>query len=79
MSVDVGLTALGRVRSLRLAGSKLAFVDIERQDGKVQGYCDFKVLADHGVAIEQFKQFKQVARKGDWFCEFCSFSIVFHV
>ncbi|OCL12096.1 lysyl-tRNA synthetase-like protein [Glonium stellatum] len=64
---DMMVEIFGRVRSLRLAGSKLAFIDIERQDGKVQGYCDFKVLADHGVTAAQFRQFKQMARKGDWF------------
>lgn len=55
------------MRSLRPAGSKLVFLDIARQDGKVQGLCDFKVLESRGVTLEQFKQFKKIARKGDWF------------
>ncbi|KAF2808247.1 lysyl-tRNA synthetase-like protein [Mytilinidion resinicola] len=57
----------GRVRSRRTAGNKLVFLDIERQTGKFQGMCDFGVLSEHGVSLEDFKQFKKIVRKGDWF------------
>src|SRR5256885_399370 len=63
----------GRVRSVRLLGSKLMFLDIERDKHRLQVMVELKKLAVRNNLDEDFKCFKKVARSGDWICK--SFSI----
>lgn len=63
------LTASGRVRSVRLLGSKLMFLDIERDTQRLQVMVELKKLAAQDGLDESFKSFKKVARIGDWVCE----------
>lgn len=58
----------GRVRTVRTAGSKLVFVDLEDDGRIVQVVCNLGVLQDAGLTQDQFKAFKHVVRKGDWYC-----------
>lgn len=58
----------GRVHSVRAAGSKLLFVDVENSGQIAQVVCNLGVLQDAGLSQEQFKAFKHVIRKGDWYC-----------
>lgn len=62
------MAASGRVRSVRTAGSKLVFVDLEDDAGVAQVVCNFGVLQEAGLSQEQFRAFKHVIRKGDWYC-----------
>lgn len=61
------LTRSGRVRSVRLLGSKLMFLDIERDTQRLQVMVERKKL-DQDDSEEQFKSLKKVARIGDWVC-----------
>jgi lysyl-tRNA synthetase class 2 len=54
------------VRSL---GSKLMFVDIERDTQRLQVMVELKKLTIKDGLDESFKSFKKVARLGDWICE----------
>ena len=60
------LTNPGRVRSVRKAGSKLLFLDLERGNGKMQALCNFKVVARSSASIDEFEAFAGIVRKGDW-------------
>jgi lysyl-tRNA synthetase, class II len=65
------VSVLGRVRSTRLLGSKLMFLDIERDTGKLQVMIEAKRLVTADAGLEDvFKSFKKVARIGDWICTF---------
>ncbi|TIA77623.1 lysyl-tRNA synthetase-like protein [Aureobasidium pullulans] len=73
-TLDNGATKLddtfvvsGRVRSVRTAGSKLVFIDIEQDDRVAQAICNFSHLDQNGVPREQFNAFKRVVRRGDWY------------
>lgn len=59
------LTEVGRVRSVRLAGSKLMFLDIERDTQRLQIMVERKKLSDED-AEDKFKSLRKVARTGDW-------------
>ena len=60
---------LGRVRSVRLLGSKLMFLDIERDAQRLQVMIELKKLVGLDARLEDgFKSFKKVARNGDWIC-----------
>ncbi|KAH7396467.1 hypothetical protein BKA66DRAFT_455227 [Pyrenochaeta sp. MPI-SDFR-AT-0127] len=60
------VSVLGRVRSLRLLGSKLMFLDIERDTHRLQVMVELKKLnAQHGLE-DSFRGFKKIARIGDW-------------
>lgn len=59
----------GRVRSVRLLGSKLMFLDIERDSQRLQIMIDQKKLHNDEAASEEFKGFKKVIRAGDWVCK----------
>ncbi|KAJ4316498.1 mitochondrial lysine-tRNA synthetase [Neodidymelliopsis sp. IMI 364377] len=59
------VTVFGRVRSVRLAGSKLMFLDIERDTQRLQVMVERKKL-NQDDSDELFKSLKKVARIGDW-------------
>jgi lysyl-tRNA synthetase class 2 len=61
------LTIPGRVRSVRLAGSKLMFLDIERDTQRLQIMVERKKLSQDD-SEDKFKSLKKVARIGDWIC-----------
>ncbi|KAI5272436.1 lysyl-tRNA synthetase-like protein [Aureobasidium subglaciale] len=65
--LDDKFVVSGRVRSVRTAGSKLVFVDIEQDDHVAQAICNFSHLDKNGVPREQFNAFKRVVRRGDWY------------
>jgi lysyl-tRNA synthetase class II len=67
--LEAKLTALGRVRSVRSAGSKLMFLDIERDSQRLQVMIELKKLAASDSLDEDFKGFKKVIRLGDWICK----------
>ncbi|KAF2268215.1 class II aaRS and biotin synthetase [Lojkania enalia] len=61
------VVVFGRVRSVRLLGSKLMFIDIERDTQRLQAMVELKKLSgDESAITESFKSFKQVVRVGDW-------------
>lgn len=69
MSTGPVLTVSGRVRSVRLLGSKLMFLDIERDTQRLQVMVELKKLTPQEGLDENFKKFKKVARVGDWVCK----------
>jgi lysyl-tRNA synthetase class 2 len=60
---------LGRVRSVRMLGSKLMFLDIERDSQRLQIMVEVKKLENYDEALEAFKAFKKVVGRGDWVCK----------
>lgn len=60
------VSVFGRVRSVRMLGSKLMFLDIERDMQRLQVMVEMKKLATPEESIEAYKSFKKVARLGDW-------------
>ncbi|KAF2820725.1 class II aaRS and biotin synthetase [Ophiobolus disseminans] len=60
------VSVLGRVRSVRSLGSKLMFLDIERDTQRLQVMVELKKLAAQDGVEDGFKSFKKVARIGDW-------------
>ncbi|KAK4555836.1 mitochondrial lysine-tRNA synthetase [Recurvomyces mirabilis] len=61
------VTVAGRVKSVRMAGNKLVFMDIDDSTGTIQVLCTYGQLQEHGVDVKQLKDFGKVARKGDWY------------
>lgn len=59
----------GRVRSVRLLGSKLMFLDIERDGQTLQAMIELKKLTVGDSLEDNFKSFKKVIRNGDWVCK----------
>lgn len=57
---------VGRIRTARLAGSKLIFFDLVQNDRKIQGMWNLRMSAD--VTPEKFKQLYRLLRRGDAFC-----------
>ncbi|MCJ1286787.1 hypothetical protein MMC26_006133 [Xylographa opegraphella] len=55
----------GRVNAIRVAGSKLVFFDLVQDGQHVQSLCNYQVLSEAGVTIEEFKRFYQTIRRGD--------------
>ena len=68
------LTLLGRVRSVRMLGSKLMFVDIERGSHRLQIMIEVKKLENYEESLEVFKAFKKTVARGDWVCEWHSYN-----
>lgn len=64
---QVLMAASGRVRSVRTAGSKLVFVDLENDGDAVQIVCNLGILQEAGLTQDLFRAFKHVIRKGDWY------------
>lgn len=71
------LTTTGRVRSVRLAGSKLMFLDIERDNQRLQVMVERKKLTEDD-SEEKFKSLQKVARIGDWVCTLGDFFAFVH-
>lgn len=62
------LMAVGRVQSVRSAGSKLVFLDLKQDDHALQAVCAFGKLDDAAEeSLPAFKQFAKAVRKGDWY------------
>lgn len=62
--------ALGRVQSVRTAGSKLVFIDISdghNSKDTIQLVCQLGKLESTGVTKELFKACTRTVRKGDWY------------
>ncbi|KAJ4292760.1 mitochondrial lysine-tRNA synthetase [Kalmusia sp. IMI 367209] len=64
--VNERTSVFGRVRSVRLLGSKLMFLDIERDSQRLQVMVELKKLENHEAISDEFKSFKKVIRIGDW-------------
>ncbi|EXJ73315.1 uncharacterized protein A1O5_03075 [Cladophialophora psammophila CBS 110553] len=60
------LPVSGRISSIRLSGSKLAFVDIIEDQMKLQVMLSHSAFADSGVTIADFKHFCRLLRRGDY-------------
>ncbi|KAF1851346.1 lysyl-tRNA synthetase [Cucurbitaria berberidis CBS 394.84] len=60
------VSVFGRVRSVRSHGSKLMFLDIERDTQRLQVMVELKKLIAQDDLSEEFKGFKKIARIGDW-------------
>ncbi|EME46151.1 hypothetical protein DOTSEDRAFT_70224 [Dothistroma septosporum NZE10] len=60
---------VGRVQSVRTAGSKLIFIDIKTFSGNVQAVCQLGKVEeeDSSVTPESFKAFGKLIRKGDFY------------
>jgi lysyl-tRNA synthetase class 2 len=52
-----------------LLGSKLMFLDIERDTQRLQVMVELKKLTPSDDIEASYKGFKKVARTGDWICE----------
>ena len=59
------LRLLGRVNSVRVAGSKLVFFDLLQEGHRVQGLCNFRLLSEASVTPRRFRKFYQTLRRGD--------------
>ncbi|KAJ5859180.1 hypothetical protein N7534_004457 [Penicillium rubens] len=64
-SVEDTVIVSGRIRTYRLAGSKLIFFDIVQDGHKVQVMCNKRRL--ESVSPEDFKKFYRLLRRGDAF------------
>jgi lysyl-tRNA synthetase class 2 len=60
---------------VRLLGSKLMFLDIERDTQRLQVMVELKKLTAQDGVDDSFKSFKKVARIGDWIGK--SYSIIY--
>ncbi|KAF2112194.1 hypothetical protein BDV96DRAFT_581337 [Lophiotrema nucula] len=61
------VSVFGRVRSVRQLGSKLVFVDVERENQRLQAMIELKKLSgNEDEARENYKDFKSIVRVGDW-------------
>lgn len=55
---------------MRLLGSKLMFLDIERDGQRLQAMVELKNLSPRtDTSGDDFKSFKKVVRIGDWVCK----------
>ena len=63
--IVLALTLLGRVNAIRVAGSKLVFIDLVQEGQYVQSLCNYRMLSEVGVTIDEFKRFCQTVRRGD--------------
>ncbi|OBT52943.1 lysyl-tRNA synthetase [Pseudogymnoascus sp. 24MN13] len=60
------VTLRGRLYSSRIAGTKLAFLDVVQDGNRVQGLVNLRRLQNEDdVQAEQFKEFYHLARRGD--------------
>ncbi|KAF2868804.1 hypothetical protein BDV95DRAFT_630486 [Massariosphaeria phaeospora] len=61
------VSVFGRVRAVRLLGSKLMFLDLERETQRLQVMVEVKKLTSQDSdSGEIFKSFKKIVRTGDW-------------
>ncbi|KAJ5455354.1 hypothetical protein N7475_010475 [Penicillium sp. IBT 31633x] len=64
-SVEDTVIVSGRIRTYRLAGSKLIFFDVVQDGHKIQVMCNKRRL--ESVSPEEFKKFYRLLRRGDAF------------
>ncbi|KAL9027373.1 MAG: hypothetical protein Q9196_004089 [Gyalolechia fulgens] len=62
---DTDVVLHGRVRSIRIAGSGLAFIDLTQDNCFVQAVCVQKRIAESGSSGVQFRDFLRQIRRGD--------------
>ncbi|KAI4261437.1 MAG: hypothetical protein L6R42_003363 [Xanthoria sp. 1 TBL-2021] len=63
---DVPQAALnGRVRSVRMSSSSLAFIDIVHDGCSVQGVCDLARISQNSISSTEFRDLFRRMRKGD--------------
>lgn len=62
------LRLVGRIRTYRLAGSKLIFFDLVQDGHKIQVMCNQRRLDE--VSPGEFKKFYRLLRRGDAFCTY---------
>lgn len=60
------VAVLGRIRSVRLFGSKLMFLDIERDTEQLQVVVETKFLTPRNGLDDSLRALRKVARPGDW-------------
>ncbi|KAF1971633.1 lysyl-tRNA synthetase [Bimuria novae-zelandiae CBS 107.79] len=60
------VSVFGRVRSVRMLGSKLMFLDIKRDSQRLQIMIEVKKLENYDEVVESFKSFKRIVSRGDW-------------
>lgn len=58
---------VGKVQSVRSAGSKLVFLDVKDGDHTLQVVVQLKHVEASGSSVADLKTLAKVARKGDWF------------
>lgn len=56
---------LGRIKSFRIAGSKLVFIDIVENFCRLQAVCELSRLSATGVTLEEFNDFCKALNRGD--------------
>ncbi len=62
----------GRLRSFRVAGKGLAFLDVAHDRVQIQAVCNLSKLdAFSGVGKQRFKDFYHLIRRGDIICKIC--------
>lgn len=54
---------------MRSLGSKLIFLDVERDTQRLQIMVELKKLTQQDGVDDSYKSFKKVARLGDWICK----------
>lgn len=59
------LICSGRISSSRVAGIKLAFLDITQDGQTVQGMCNFRRLQTEHISALEFQTFLRLIRRGD--------------
>ncbi|KAL8825097.1 MAG: hypothetical protein Q9170_007929, partial [Blastenia crenularia] len=64
-TIDVELALQGKVKSIRIAGSGLAFIDFAQDGLYVQAVCGKQRICGSGTSGVQFKNFLQQIRRGD--------------
>ncbi|KAL8948023.1 MAG: hypothetical protein Q9222_005754 [Ikaeria aurantiellina] len=62
---DNELTWVGRVKSIRVAGTGLAFLDLVQEGHTVQGLCILRTIDPSGSSVSSFREFYRKARRGD--------------
>ncbi|KAJ4508463.1 mitochondrial lysine-tRNA synthetase [Exophiala dermatitidis] len=60
-----GKLVSGRITSIRLSGSKLAFVDIVEDQLRLQVVLSYSALTESGVSLDEFKHSCRLIRRGD--------------
>ena len=61
---------VGRLKSFRIAGKALAFLDLVQDDVQVQAVCNLSRLdAFGGVLRTKFRDFHSCIQRGDIICE----------
>lgn len=59
----------GRISSIRLSGSKLAFIDIVEDQIKLQVMLSYSTLDSSIATLDDFKNLCRLLRRGDYICK----------